>query len=150
MKARRVMTRDVVCVPPSTPLFQAHRMMSWIKVRHLVVTTGGEPCGVLSDRDFTGYAVRRPDGHVEYPDHTVAEAMSVGPITAGPDTSVSHVARLMLTHRIDAVPIVNPQNQVVGLITSTDLVELLAETDQESEVLPFSFKLRHPDELSAE
>lgn len=46
-------------------------------------------------------------------------------ITAGPDDSLLDLAREIATHGISAVPIVDGEQQLVGIVSSTDLVSLL-------------------------
>ena len=42
------------------------------------------------------------------------------------DTTVQQVARLMWDTGLDAVPVVQPDNRLIGVVTRTDLVGLLA------------------------
>ncbi|MBE2253850.1 MAG: CBS domain-containing protein [Myxococcus sp.] len=56
-------------------------------------------------------------------------------------TPVSKLAALMLQYRIDSIPIVSPRDELVGLVTSTDLIELLTSPDTLNDVLPFTFTL---------
>lgn len=43
-------------------------------------------------------------------------------ITVSPDTSVGEVAKLLLEHRFSAVPMVDPQGKLVGIISEGDLM----------------------------
>jgi CBS domain-containing protein len=43
-------------------------------------------------------------------------------ITVGADASVQEVAHLLLTHRISAVPVVNEQNELLGIVSEGDLL----------------------------
>jgi acetoin utilization protein AcuB len=135
MKTAVVMTREVVVVSPSVSLSAARHMMARLSVRHLPVVEAGHLVGVLSDRD-----VLRHEG-AETARVTCGEAMTPGPLTCNPDSSVAHVAALMLDHKIDSVPVVDARGHLVGLVTSSDLLSLLLERAQE-QVLPFDFRLR--------
>jgi len=53
----------------------------------------------------------------------VQEIMSSPAITVGPATKISEIARLMREHRISGLPVVDPQGQLLGLITELDLIE---------------------------
>jgi signal-transduction protein with cAMP-binding, CBS, and nucleotidyltransferase domain len=72
---------------------------------------------------------------------TVGEAMTVSPVAVPYTTPVSKLAALMLQQRIDSIPIVDLEGQLWGLVTSTDLLELLAESESLTEKLPFEFSL---------
>jgi CBS domain-containing protein len=137
MRAYATMTRDVVVVSPTVSVAAARRMMARNHVRHLPVVVGGRLVGILSDRDV----LRQP---VDESEVKCGTAMTAGPITCGPNTSVGRIAQLMLTHKIDCLPVINDDDVLVGLVTSSDLLSLLAERD-EAQLLPFGFHLRMTD-----
>lgn len=146
MKASRVMTKTVHCITPEVSLEQAWKVMHRYQVRHLPVMWGDKVAGILSDRDLLVHANRGVGGELVFPRTTVADAMTTKPFTALPTATISSLARLMLDAHIDSIPIVSRTDELVGLVTSTDLLELLTEPDQVSDVMPFSFAVRRPDE----
>lgn len=150
MKASRVMTRSVHCITPQVSLERAWRLMQRHHVRHLPVMWGDKVAGVLSDRDLLVHAEPGLGGALSFPHLTAADAMTRKPVTALESATLSSLARLMLEAQFDCVPIVNRKDDLVGLVTSADLLELLAEPEQESAVLPFSFAVRGPAETLAE
>lgn len=147
MKASRVMTKTVHCIKPEATLAAAWKLMQEHRVRHLPVMWGDKVAGILSDRDLLAFAHRGVGGELEFPSGTAADAMTTKPFTALASATVSTLARLMLDAHIDSIPIVNKDDTLLGLVTSADLLELLTEPDQVSDVLPFSFALRRPAEL---
>jgi CBS domain-containing protein len=48
------------------------------------------------------------------------DAMTKVLITVGPDTTVGEIARLLITHRLSAVPVVT-DGRLIGLVSQTDL-----------------------------
>ena len=149
MKASRVMTKTVHCIAPEVSLEEAWQLMQRHRVRHLPVRWGDKVAGILSDRDLLVYADRGVGGELVFPQGKVSDAMTTKPFTALPTTTVSTLARLMLDAHIDSIPIVARDDSLIGLVTSADLLELLTEPDQVSNVLPFSFALRRPEETMA-
>ncbi|MDP1826515.1 MAG: CBS domain-containing protein [Archangium sp.] len=147
MRASRVMTKTVECITPEVTLERAWKLMQTHQVRHLPVLWGDKVAGILSDRDLLALANRGVGGEFEFPPGTVADAMTTKPFTALATATVATLARLMLDAHIDSIPIVTKDDTLVGLVTSADLLELLTEPDQVSDVLPFSFALRKPSEL---
>jgi acetoin utilization protein AcuB len=139
MRAHTAMTRDVLVVSPAVTAGAARRMMERKNVRHLPVVTGGRLVGILSDRDLLPQAAASL---------TCGEAMTSSLVTCRPDTSVSRIAELMLAHKIDSVPVVDEEQQLVGLVTSSDLLSLLVERHQ-AQILPFSYNLRLTDSDAA-
>jgi len=131
MNSSTVMTRDIVVVSPTVTAGVAARLMERRRIRHLPVVEYGRLVGILSDRDL----LKRPPGT------SCGAAMTPAPVTCLPSTSVSQVAKLMLEHKIDSIPIVSYSGSLTGLVTSTDLLGLLTDLD-EAQMLPFDFRLR--------
>jgi CBS domain-containing protein len=52
----------------------------------------------------------------------IADLMSKNVITAQPHHTVEHVRAMMNKNRILAVPIVGPEGEAVGIVTSSDLM----------------------------
>jgi len=144
MQARTPMTRDVTVVPPELPLAAAWSIMARLKIRHLPVVRAGALIGMLSDRDVLVHGKLAGNGAFQVPDKLiVADAMTPVPLeTCEASTSVSDLAKVMIEKKIDAVPVVRGLH-LVGLVTTTDLIELLIERD-EARPLPFDFRL-HED-----
>src|SRR5437764_3613775 len=60
---------------------------------------------------------------------TVREYMDADPATVKLDTSVEDVARLLGTHELHGVPVVNEAGRCVGIVTENDLVMADEEGD---------------------
>lgn len=140
MEAARIMTREVLVVAPEVTLRAAWKLMQRRRVRHLLVVSGGSLIGIVSDRDVLVRATLADDGAVVVPLTPVATAMTMKPEVAEADASVASIASLMIERRLDAVPLVSGGDSLVGLVTSTDLLALLAHRPPE-ERLPFRFSV---------
>jgi CBS domain-containing protein len=71
-------------------------------------------------------------------DKTVAEVMDHDPESVGPDDDVQSVIALMKEHELPAVPVVDGERRVVGIVTENDLVI----SDEEDDLhLPHYFNL---------
>jgi CBS domain-containing protein len=53
---------------------------------------------------------------------TVGDIMDVDPVTAAPEDDVESVVRLLRTHELPGVPVVNDGGRCVGIVTEADLV----------------------------
>lgn len=144
--AAEPMTRRVFVIPPDLPLSQAWDLMCRERFRHLPVVSGGVLVGMISDRDILVRASLE-DGEVQVPDVPAGKAATAWPQVCRPDTDVRDIVRLMTEHKIDAVPVVDDDNQLVGLVTSTDLLLLLIPLDEAKLPLPFVFELEQASSL---
>jgi nucleotide-binding universal stress UspA family protein/CBS domain-containing protein len=112
----RLATRSVVTVSPDDRLSTARDRMAAHEARHVAVVAAGERLvGMLSDLDLARHA-----GQLE---HTrVDVAMTPAPVTIAPDASTATAARLMVDHRLRALPVVDG-DRVIGMLTATDVLE---------------------------
>jgi len=148
MQADKLMSLEVVTVPPELSLEAAHRIMLDRALRHLPVVAGQKLAGILSDRDLLLAIGRAKDGHFVYPKMTVGEVMSLAPVSAGPGAPVAELARTMVDAKLDAIPVVTAQNVLVGLVTSSDLMRLLTWLPTEQQPA-LQFQVRRASDLQA-
>ncbi len=144
MKAMQAMTRNVVCIHEDDSLEVARDIMKEWDIRHLPVVRDRLLVGVLSDRDVLVYT-EGSGRNAKLADRSVRETMSKKPITSCAGDSISHIAGLMVENKIDCVPVVEDgDNELIGMITSTDLLELLREKEilDVSRSVPWSYAVR--------
>ena len=147
MHASSAMTRRVIVIAPSTTLRTAWELMVTCRIRHLPVVRGGLLLGIVSDRDALVHG-RIVGDAIEVPEVEVAEVMSPFPFVCDPTTHVADVVRTMVEEKIDAMPVLDAGERLVGLVTSTDLLLLLAESSL-TRPLPFAFELAPHEEPPA-
>ena len=147
MKAMQAMTRNVVCVSEDDQLETARDLMQEWDIRHLPVTRGEDLVGIVSDRDVLMHLRQGDDGDWEVPEMSVGDVMTAKPLTCSPADTISHVATVMMENKIDSVPVLEDDGSLVGLITSSDLIELLKEKDvlDSSRTIPWSYQIRYSD-----
>ncbi len=126
------MTPSPVSVPPDTGLFQAQRLMQERGFRHLLVMEDDELVGIISDRDvrlnLPSPASSLSVWELNYllARLTVGQVMTRAIVTIGPRRPLGAAARLLLDHRIGALPVVE-DGRVVGILTETDLLRALLD-----------------------
>ncbi|MBX3026744.1 CBS domain-containing protein [bacterium] len=109
------------CVTANDRLDDVARAMSEGGFRHApVVDPAGHLVGMLSDRDL-----REHKGYL--PTTRVSAAMSEPAITIGPDEPIERAAHLMRQHTIGALPVVDAQRRVIGILTETDILDGLLD-----------------------
>lgn len=112
-----LMRRDPVTITSGDTLAAAQALMQQKDIRQLPIVDHGVLTGMLSDRDLhahTGYLERTK----------VDAAMSEHPVVVAPSDTPAQAARLMLEHKINAVPVVE-DGRLVGILSRSDLLRLL-------------------------
>jgi CBS-domain-containing membrane protein len=118
-----VMSPSVVAVPSYCDISVAVDRFLGTGMKQLVVVDSyGRPAGLLS-RQRVGAAWLEPQETRPTRVHQVMEPVGS---TIGPQTSVRTAAELMVRHDLHAVPVVDSSRELVGVVTHTDLVRLLA------------------------
>ena len=119
MRVQDVMTSGVKTVEPTVPAEDAWNLMRLHRIHHLVVTDANRVIGVLSDRDTGG---RR--GTAVRASNTVAELMTTPAIVVQPEATVRQAANTLRGLSIGCL-VVMKASKVVGIVTVSDLLELL-------------------------
>ncbi len=124
---RDIMTKSVIAVDASITVNEAAKMMEDVKVGAIIVMENNTPVGIITDRDFAVKVV----AHAYQITTSVKQIMSTPLIAISPNESIWMVADLMYTKGIRKLPVIEDE-QVIGIITSTDLVKQLAiSTDED-------------------
>ena len=130
-----IMSRGLITVDKNASLRRARRILDQHRIRHLLVMDGKRLVGIVTDRDLRQAAPSSKSPltmseREEFMDELkVVEVMSRKLITASPDTTVREAARVMVSEKIGCLPVVYG-NQLVGIVTETDLLEMLVREEK--------------------
>jgi CBS domain-containing protein len=142
MLVREVMTHQAVTVAADTPVKEA---LALLERHHItaapVVDATGTIRGVVSEADLIRDLVlpdqrsREWPGPRETPDRpqVVQDVMTNRAVTVGPITDVAVAVELMTTLSIKSVPVVDQDDRVLGMLSRSDVVQVLAQSDDELE-----------------
>jgi CBS domain-containing protein len=131
MRVRDLMTAKPITVDPDTPMLQARQRMAEERIRHLVVVDDARVVGIVTDRDIRlnlpSPATSLSVWELNYllSRLTVGGVMSAAVIVVDPDRPIAEAARLMLDHKIGALPVVD-EGRLIGIITESDFVRAMA------------------------
>lgn len=121
MKLRELMKPSPRTVTETTNLWDAYKLMTEHRIRHLPVMRGDELCGILSERDILAYRASTAFRE-DWWRAPVGVAMTRSPQTAGPEDSLTELAGRLAVSKIGAMPIVE-RGKLLGLVTVTDVLE---------------------------
>ena len=117
-----IMSKALISVNTETTVFQIAKMMEQSGIGAVLVKNNDHLTGIITDRDF---ATKIASNNLSF-DTPVEKVMSSPLITINYDESISAAAERMTNKKIRKLAVTNNGN-VVGLITSTDLVNQLAK-----------------------
>ncbi|KAG2472537.1 MAG: Signal-transduction protein [Nitrosopumilales archaeon] len=117
-----IMTKAIISVDPSTTVFQVAKMMEQGGIGAILVKKDGTTSGIITDRD---YAIKIAVDKLSM-DTSVEKVASFPLVTVSQNDSIIAAASLMSSKKIRKLAVVEDGN-VIGIITSTDLVTQLAK-----------------------
>ncbi|MFZ1896579.1 CBS domain-containing protein [Methanoregula sp.] len=101
-------------------------------VLKILKRTGISGVPVLKNKKLVGIITRKD--LLRKPEETqLGLLMTSKPITIGPDTDLRDAARLLVTHRIRRLPVVE-DNKLVGLLSVADLIHAIAQMKIKEEI----------------
>jgi CBS domain-containing protein len=146
LKARDIMTKDVVTVTADTEITQAAKLLLENHFNGLpVVDDRGKLIGIICQEDLIVQQKRLPlpslftffDGLIPLTSYrslekevekivatTVSQAMTLDPITIDPDASLEDIATLMVNNNIHTLPVLEG-GRLVGIIGKEDILRTI-------------------------
>ncbi len=116
-----LISMKLITVKKSDSIKNAKELMIKNEIHHLPVLDDNKVlCGILSDRDLIRATSQR----------RVEEIMTKEVISAYKDARVSDAAKIMLEENCGSLPVVSHQHILEGIITQTDILKYVINTDQ--------------------
>ncbi len=147
MKAKDIMTKDVVTVTPEATVKEVAKILTEENISGAPVVEEGELVGIVSEGD-----VIAQDKKLHFPNYIyfldsifyldslkefeqdlkkrvaveVKDLMTADVITVAPETEVEDVATILTEEDINRVPVVD-DGELVGIITRSDIVSYMSK-----------------------
>ena len=122
MQVNEVMTKDIVTINSDDTILEACKRYNRYKIGCLLVLREGNMAGIVTERDIIKRSIIMPKDPFEA---KVEEIMSKDIITISPTADVKEAAIKMGTNNIKKLPVVLDDGKPVGIITITDIVNLV-------------------------
>ena len=144
------MKKEVITAEPCDPILHVESLLIKYGISRVIIKRNQKPVGVVTFRDFVPAKIPQwiaesadPKEVQEYkfkkgleeihsnqmsylfPFHAT-DIMSSNPITAEMNEDVKQAITLMIKYNISGLPVVN-KSKLVGIITKSDIVNVLAE-----------------------
>ena len=144
-RVQDVMTTKVVTVDRITPYKEIARLLAEHHISGLpVLTMGRYVAGVVSEGDLLvledagvrrahmragGWHLRRPGRPAPHWGVTAGELMTAPAVTVQRFTPIPSAARLMNTHHVRRLPVVDDDGKLIGVVSRSDLLSVFLRPD---------------------
>jgi acetoin utilization protein AcuB len=112
------MSTPVIDIDINHTLWAAWQQMQRHRVRYLPVCRDNKLAGLLAERQFLFF-------RTEDRQRPLMDLLASTVLSAQPDSSVEAISQLMLVEHLPAMPIVNDQHQLVGIVSRSDILRRL-------------------------
>ena len=143
MRVEDLMTSKVFTVEQHDMIDRVFFLLHYEKVRHLPVVEKGKVIGIVSDRDlYKALGPKSNSKSIETAEGTTAlhvipqkvqHIMRRGVLTVNPDTYASEAATIMAENKVGALPVVDKNGKLAGIVSATDILRVFAKIEKASE-----------------
>lgn len=134
-----IMSKELVTLTLADDLFQAEKLFKENHIRHIPVVENDHIIGILSQTDLERISfLDAYDEHEVEVDYTIYTMLGIehlmvkDPHIISANTPIEVVAEVLSSHEFHALPVVQ-DDVLVGIVTTTDLLNYLLEQYQECE-----------------
>lgn len=123
---KEIMAECVQTVSSNSSVLNASQMMAKFGMGSLVVTRGGMPVGMLTERDI----VTKVASHDLNSSQVLVEKIMSNPIISiDPEMIIVEAATLMSAYNIRRLVVVEKDGKLAGIVTATDIASWLARNE---------------------
>jgi acetoin utilization protein AcuB len=120
------MQAPVLTLPESATLQRAWELFNQKGFRHIpVLNKAQQLCGLVSERDLLRATSTMVLDHPLDEQRVVAEVMTRRVLTVGPMTEVRELAAAMTGHKVGAMPVLDSEETLVGIVTLVDILQVI-------------------------
>lgn len=128
-----IMTHEVATLDENDSLSNLKEAMRALRFRHMPVTDDGRLIGLITERDLLRISTSSLLPHQGEQDRALGERFRVRDVmtrdvlTVSPQTSVEQAGKLLLRERFGCLPVVEADNTLIGIVTSSDYIRALVQ-----------------------
>lgn len=113
------MTSNPMTVAPSDDIKVVFSEFLDNEIRQAPVAELEKLVGIVTDRDLRMALIENKST----PALTVNSVMTKDPVSVTEDTTIEKAARIIIEKKYNALPVVNNENQLTGILTTTDIIK---------------------------
>src|SRR5205085_3263697 len=135
MKCSEIMTKDPACCLPTDTVDKAAQLMKTEDVGPIPVVTDHQTkrlVGIVTDRDLALKVVAEA---LDARSTTVEEVMTTGVVSCRADDDLETALAAMEGHQVRRIPVVDDNDQIVGIIAQADVATRINQPKKTAEVV---------------
>ena len=117
IKAKTIMTENVITINESAAITEAAKLMVNKHVKSLLVTKNNKPIAIVTENSLIKGALNKSPNKVK-----IKDVMSKEFLIVNANTSYSYIIKKLREEKIKRFPVVE-NDKLIGIITETDIVE---------------------------
>lgn len=128
-----IMTQDVQTVHLAQSLMDVKRIFDTYQVRHVPVVQSDKVIGLISKTDLMRFTFGASQAQVDTPESSVLQGFSIEDVMTKEiayvtdKTEIRQAAETFVEFPISCLPVVNDDEKLVGIVTTTDMIRYLLE-----------------------
>ena len=142
---KQELVRDWMSTPPITiditaSLPEACDLIRQHRIRRLPVMKEGKLVGIVTRGDLRGAQPSEATSLSIWEINTLLaklkmkDIMTPDPITIREDATIRQAAQMMIDYKISGLPVMNEQDELVGMITESDIFRLVVKSWREENI----------------
>lgn len=134
-----IMTKDPITVRPDQSLYEANKLFGQHHIRHIPVVEKGHLIGMISQTDLLRISYADLDEKDDAVVPAIYEMFNIGdimtrvPVFVDVHSTIKETAQILARQSFHSLPVLD-QGKLVGIVTTTDLINyLLKQYDKNEE-----------------
>ncbi|MDO6424230.1 CBS domain-containing protein [Saccharophagus degradans] len=133
MSIKKMMTTRLITVSPTDTVGRLSEIFAKLPIHHVLVVEADKLIGVVSDRDVLRNISPFVNTKAEEAKDTFTltrqakQIMSKKPVTIRVDRPVREAGKLMLEKKVSLLPVVDENEQLIGVLSWKDVMRFIVE-----------------------
>ena len=142
LNVKDLMTKDIICIPPSSTLLDASKLMKEKRISALPIMKGGDLKGIITTTDILNIYSEKEEQGLD-PWIPIKEFM-ISPVqTINENESIKKASEMMKGKKIHHLLVKDDNDKVVGIISSLDITKALQTRIESGNIY------RKPEDITA-
>lgn len=132
----QIMSKDLITVELSAPMMEVVNIFEQVRIKHIPVMANDTLVGIISHQDVArlSFGSKLVEEKQES-DNSILEMISVNqvmkpnPVTIGARQTIKEAAEIFTRSTFHALPVTD-NNELVGIVTTTDLIKYMLKLNE--------------------